>query len=137
MLSKHQKEILQIQGKVTAEGKLVISEPPREKRDLQLINGFKKLLSSGDRDLHPRQGALGLEKAFIHNVSKTKLDWANKIGNIGNDGNLQRYFLPTIIRHTYLGVSGVKFQSLVLAYSPFWMFAETKKFEYCTSNRSV
>ena len=72
-------ELLQIQGKVTADGKLVISEEPCEKGELQLINGLNKIMSSEDRILHARQAALDLNKAFVLNASKIKVACADKI----------------------------------------------------------
>ena len=46
--------LLQIQGRMTADGKLVIPEETCDKEEPQLINGVDKLISSGDRDLHAR-----------------------------------------------------------------------------------
>ena len=80
-------ELLQIQGKVTADGKLVIPEEAYDKEERQPISGLNKLTSSGDFDLHARQAALGLDKAFILTEPKNNLACANKTGVARYNGN--------------------------------------------------
>ncbi len=122
-------ELLQIQGKVTADAKLVISEEPCEKEELQLIKGLNKLTSSGDRGFHARQAALGLNEAFILNASKIKSACARKLGIGGDREDLRRRSRQTILRGTSLGIPRAKRESLSHAYYRVWILAETKDWE--------
>ena len=120
-------ELLQIQGKVTADGKLVIPEEAYDKEELQPISGLNKLTSSGGFDLHARQAALGLDKAFILTDPKNNLACANKTGVGGYNGNLRRRFHHTILRRTSSGIfQGRISEPRSRLLSCLWLLTETR-----------
>ena len=133
-------ELLQIQGRITADGKLVVPEEPCEKDELQFINGLNKLISNRDRDVPAQQAALCLNKAFIPNRlnNQTRLCKQNrrcwlrwKLTTAFPSHNLETYICRiTPRRNIRASLSSI----VVSGYS---LRPRTWKLECCASNQSV